>query len=265
MTLDNQATIEANSVSADGGDIIIEVSDRLLLRRGSLISAKAGTAQQSGGGNGGNIRILAKDGFVVAVPSEDSDILANAFGGKGGTIDIKALRVLGLQRRSRLTSSQLQGLGSNGTSDISASSDVGLDGEIKIETLNLDPAQGLVELPVTLVDPTGLIAQGCEPRNSGVAKEQSTFVATGRGGLPPSPDDLLSTGATPPPWVTRDSGRASQSAGVATLPSRTPTPPLLEAQGMVIGSQGEIILTARVAAATPHPSGFSAPGCSGER
>ena len=140
-----------------------------------------------------------------------------------------------------------------------------MDGEIKIETLALDPAQGLVELPVTLVDPTGLIAQGCESQNNGVAKGQSTFVATGRGGLPPTPDDPLSTGATPPPWVTRDRGRASKSAGVATLPSRTPTPSLVEAQGMVIGSKGEIILTAGVAAATPHPSGFSASGCSGER
>jgi filamentous hemagglutinin family protein len=265
MTLDNKAIIEADSASADGGEIFIEVSDRLMLRRGSLISAKAGTAQQGGGGKGGNIGIFAEDGFVVAVRSEDSDILANAFGGQGGNIDIKALRVLGLQRRSRLTPSQLQNLRNNRSSEISASSDVGLDGEIKIETLALDPAQGLVELPVTLVDPTGLIAQGCESRNNGVAKGQSTFVATGRGGLPPSPDDPLSTGATPPPWVTRDSGRASKASGVATLPSRTSTPPLVEAQGMVIGSNGEIILTAGVAAAPPHPSGFSASGCSGER
>jgi filamentous hemagglutinin family protein len=267
MTLDNKASIEADSASTDGGNIFIEVSDRLLLRRGSLISAKAGTAQQGGGGKGGNIGIFAEDGFVVAVPSEDSDILANAFGGKGGKIGIQALRVLGLQRRLRLTPSQLQGLRNNGTSDISASSDIaGLEGEIEIETLALDPAQGLVKLPVTLVDSTGLIAQGCESRNNGVAQGQkSTFVVTGRGGLPPNPDNPLSTGATPPPWVTRDSGRASKSANIATLPSRTPTSPLVEAQGMVIGSKGEVILTAGVAAATPHPSGFSAPGCSGER
>lgn len=261
MTLDNKAIIQADSASTDGGNIFyIDVSDRLLLRRGSLISAEAG--RDGFGGNGGQITISAKDGFVVAVPSENSDIIANAFDGDGGNINIVAKRIFGLKQQREQSTSQLR---SNRSSDISASSKFGLQGNIQIDTLALDPAQGLVELPVTLVDPTGLIAQGCEPRNSGVAKGQSTFVATGPGGLPPSPDDPLSTGATPPPWVTRDSGRASQSANVATLPSRTPATPLVEAQGMVIGSKGEIILTAGVAAATPHPSGFSAQGCSGER
>jgi filamentous hemagglutinin family protein len=263
MTLDNQARIEANSASVDGGNIYIEASERLLLRRGSLISAEADTAQQGGGGKGGNVTINAKDGFVVAVPSENSDIIANAFDGDGGKITIFANKIFGLKRQRGQSTSQLR---SNRSSDISASSKFGFEGEIEINTLDLDPAQGLVELPVTLVDPTGLIAQGCESRNNGVAQGQkSTFVVTGRGGLPPSPDNPLSTGATTPPWVTRDSGRASKSANVATLPSRTPTSPLVEAQGMVIGSKGEVILTAGVAAATPHPSGFSAPGCSGER
>jgi large exoprotein involved in heme utilization and adhesion len=262
MTLDNQALIEANSASVDGGNIYIEVSERLLLRRGSLISAEADTAQQGGGGKGGNITINVKDGFVIAVPSENSDIIANAFDGDGGKITIFAKRIFGLKQQREQSTSQIR---SNHSSDISASSKFGLEGNIQIETLTLDPAQGLVELPVTLVDPTGLIAQGCESRNNGVAKGQSTFVATGRGGLPPSPDNPLSTGATPPPWVTRESGRVSKAAGVVTLSSRTATPPLVEAQGMVIGSHGEVILTAGVAATTPHPSGFAAQGCSGER
>ncbi|HEY9610776.1 filamentous hemagglutinin N-terminal domain-containing protein [Allocoleopsis sp.] len=262
MTLDNQARIEANSASVDGGNIYIEASEWLLLRRGSLISAEADTAQQGGGGKGGNITINAKDGFVVAVPSENSDFIANAFDGDGGKINIAAKRIFGLKRQRGQSTSQLR---SNRSSDISASSKFGFEGEIEINTLDLDPAQGLVELPITLIDPTGLIAQGCESRNSGVAKGQSTFVVTGRGGLPPNPDNPLSTGATPPPWVTRDSGKASKAAAVVTLPSSKPTTTLVEAQGMVIGSKGEIILTAGVAAATPHPSGFSASGCSGER
>jgi filamentous hemagglutinin family protein len=260
MTLDNESQIKADSASTDGGEIFIGVSDRLLLRRGSLISAEAG--REGLGGDGGQITINVKDGFVIAVPSENSDIIANAFDGDGGKITIFAKRIFGLKQQREQSTSQLR---SNRSSDISASSKFGLEGNIQIETLTLDPAQGLVQLPITLVDPTGLIAQGCESRNNGVAKGQSTFVATGRGGLPPSPDDPLSTGATPPPWVTRESGRASQSANVATLPSRTPATPLVEAQGMVIGSQGEIILTAGVAVGTPHPSGFSVQGCSGER
>lgn len=93
---------------------------------------------------------------------------------------------------------ELNKIETNGISDISASSDVGQDGEVAIETLSIDPSQGLVALPTTLVDPSRLIAQGCSSGNSSLAKGQSEFVITGRGGLPPSPDGTLKSGAILP-------------------------------------------------------------------
>jgi len=67
--LDNGASITAETASGEGGNITLNVSDLLLLRRNSQISTTAGTAQA--GGDGGNITIDA--GFVVAVPGENSD------------------------------------------------------------------------------------------------------------------------------------------------------------------------------------------------
>lgn len=258
LTLDNGASITAETASGNGGDIEIVAKEQLLMRRNSVISTSAGSLQNPG--NGGRITINVKDGFVIAVPGENSDIIANAFGGQGGNINIQAVRVLGMIARSGLTPEQLLGLRNNSTNDISVSSDVGLEGTIQIQNLGTDPVQGLMELPTDIVDPSGLIVQACRPRSNRDAKEQSEFVVTGRGGLPPSPDDPLISGAVPTPWVTRDIGTASNSVGV-TLPVRTAKTQLVEAQGMVFGSNGEIILTAEASTATRHPSGFSSYFC----
>jgi large exoprotein involved in heme utilization and adhesion len=264
LMLDHDAAITAETASGNGGDIEITAND-LKLYRNSVISTTAGSLQNPG--NGGRINIDVRKGFVTAVPNENSDIIANAFGGQGGQITIQAVRVVGLQARSGLTPEELQALRYNGTSDISVGSDAGSPGgiqNIQIETQSSDPVQGLIELSVTPVDPVGLIAYGCTPRNSRIAKDQSTFFVTGRGGLPPTPDDPLSSGVMPPPWVTRNLGTASNAAPVVARPSSTAKPPLVEAQGVVISPDGEVILTANAATATLHPSGFSSQGCVGE-
>jgi large exoprotein involved in heme utilization and adhesion len=113
----------------------LAVGDLLLMRNGSLISTEAGTALS--GGNGGNIRINVD--FVVAVPKEDSDIIANAYEGKGGNINITTQGIFGLEFREKLTP----------LSDITASSELGVDGEFQLDLLtNVDPSRGLAELPL---------------------------------------------------------------------------------------------------------------------
>ncbi|MEM9925851.1 MAG: hypothetical protein AAF915_19220 [Cyanobacteria bacterium P01_D01_bin.50] len=82
LFLDNSA-IAASSISGEGGNINLQIAESLILRNNSTISTSAGT-ESSGGGNGGNITI--NGGLVVAVPSENSDINANAFQGNGGNI-----------------------------------------------------------------------------------------------------------------------------------------------------------------------------------
>ncbi len=65
-------------------------------------------------------------------------------------------------------------------SDITAWSDFGVQGAINIRGVGVDPNRGLTNLPAQPVNVE--LAQDCQV---GRGQEQSTFVVTGRGGLPP--------------------------------------------------------------------------------
>ncbi|MFB2892907.1 filamentous hemagglutinin N-terminal domain-containing protein [Aerosakkonemataceae cyanobacterium BLCC-F50] len=144
VTLNNEAEVSAETAKGNGGNINITTTD-LLLRNGSIISTSAGSDQAPG--NGGNITIQAKNGFVIAVPSENSDIIANAFEGNGGQISIEANRIFGLQdvTKSNLDTEQVR---KRETSDLSASSQFGEQGQVALFSLTIDPSQGLTELPI---------------------------------------------------------------------------------------------------------------------
>jgi filamentous hemagglutinin family protein len=145
IRLTNQSTINAQAASQDGGNIKLQVPDLVLLRQGSQISTTAGT--NFGPGDGGNIDI--NTGFLVALPGENSDVTANSFGGRGGAINITTQGIFGLSVRSQLTP----------LSDITAFSQLSptLNGEITLNTPEVDPSQGLVELPQTIIDPDALV------------------------------------------------------------------------------------------------------------
>jgi large exoprotein involved in heme utilization and adhesion len=167
MELD-RSSIASTTQSGNGGDMTLVVGDLLLMRNGTLISSEAGTALS--GGNGGNIRINAD--FVVAVPKEDSDIIANAYEGKGGNINITTQGIFGLEFREKLTP----------LSDITASSELGVDGEFQLDLLtNVDPSRGLAELPTDVVDASEQIDRRCTPGDR--TQERSSFTVTGRGGF----------------------------------------------------------------------------------
>ncbi|MBD2492319.1 filamentous hemagglutinin N-terminal domain-containing protein [Aulosira sp. FACHB-615] len=175
LFLDN-GSISAQTRSNTGGNINLSIDDLLLLRHGSQISTTAGNQQF--GGNGGNIFINARNGFIVAVPSENSDITANAFTGNGGRVDITTQRIFGIQEPSFPTL----------FSDITASSEFGINGEVAINfTINADPTNGLTELPDARPNPT--ISEGCQIVEN---KEAVQFYTIGKGGLPPRPDEALS-------------------------------------------------------------------------
>jgi large exoprotein involved in heme utilization and adhesion len=255
----DRATIRSEAESSEAGDISLTLNDLLLLRHNSLISTTAGSAQAPG--NGGNITISAP--FVVAVPSENNDIIANAFSGNGGQINIiDNYRVFGLKPQNRQSFNTLR---QNRTSDISASSQSGIQGNINIQSLSIDPSQGLTNLPVDVIDPSRQIVNGCGASSGTADNAQGEFVVTGRGGLPPSPDDMQSSGAIPPSWVTRDGGNISRSSAPVELPASPSTPPLVEAQGMFINAKGEVVLTAQTPTTTPHQPGIAEPVCSPAR
>ena len=237
--------LSATTQSGKGGNITLQVQDLLLLRHGGEISTTAGTAKA--GGDGGNINIDTQ--FLVAIPSEDSDISADAYTGKGGNVEIMAQDIFGTQSRPKPTPQ----------SDITASSELGIDGVVKINTPDIDPSRGLVALPTELVDASRLIAQNCSSGGSQVA---STFTVTGRGGLPDNPSETLSSNAV---WTdlrpNLNLAATSSSPAMATRGSHPTAAPLVEAQGWVINNKGEIVLTASAPTVTPHNPALTPAQC----
>jgi filamentous hemagglutinin family protein len=245
LTLKNQALISAETASSQGGNIEIGLKDILVLRQGSRISTNAGT--QGAGGDGGNITINAPNGFIVAVPRENSDITANAYTGKGGNVTINAFGIFGTQFQEELTPK----------SDITASSQFGVNGTVEINTPDINPSQGLINLPTEPVD--SKVASGCQTDTS---QNQSRFVVTGRGGLPPNPREAFNSDTVRVDWVTLNRGSENRRNQTVTEPT-IPTPaPIVEATGLAINAKGEVLLTAEAPTATPHSSWQTPTTCS---
>jgi filamentous hemagglutinin family protein len=237
IELKNQSQIAAETTASQGGNITLQVQALLLLRRDSSISTTAGTAQ--GGGDGGNITFNGN--FIVAVATENSDIAANAFTGRGGSIEINAQSLFGIQFRPQLTP----------LSDITASSEFGVAGVVTINTPDVDPSRGLLQLPVDLSDASRLIVQTC-PTGDTIAKPPNEFIITGRGGLPPTPREAINRDAIQVDLVTantEDVPSVSHHAPDQNSPPPSPAP-IVEAQGWQVAADGTLYL---VAAVPTHP------------
>jgi filamentous hemagglutinin family protein len=164
LKLDQASKLRSEANAGEGGNINLQLRDVLLMRNGSIISAQAG-------GNGGNIAINAPN--IVGL--ENSDIIANAIQGRGGNIHIATEGIIGLKYGNLLNPRQVP------TNDITASSQFNINGTVQINNVGVDPNSGLVELPNNLTDPSQQIASGCSATSS------SSFIATGRGGIPKNP------------------------------------------------------------------------------
>ncbi|MGF1568497.1 MAG: filamentous hemagglutinin N-terminal domain-containing protein [Nodosilinea sp.] len=175
LQLLNQGRIIGTSTSGNGGNLNLQFADLLLLRGNSEISTSAGTAQTFG--DGGNISISTP--FIVAVPVENSDITANAFSGRGGSVDIAARGIFGLEFRPETTS----------LSDITASSEFGASGVVNLTTLDTSFIENdSAEVPQTPLSTEQLLTGSCIARAN---DDQGTFVITGSGGLPAKPGDAV--------------------------------------------------------------------------
>jgi len=65
---------------------------------------------------------------------------------------------------------------------------------------------------------------------------------TGRGGLPPSPNDVLSSAEEPLPWVEPAVGGSQQVEGQRASIEETPPKEIIPAQGWVIDDRGQVTL-----------------------
>ena len=231
IILDNKGSLIAKTISGEGGNSSLNARDLILLRRDSLISTEA----FGGKGNGGNITIDPP--FLIG--SENSDIVADAFGGNGGNINITAQSIIGLKFRPLRTP----------LNDITASSQFGLQGNVVINTPEVDPSRGLVELPDELVDVQGLVDPACK---ADVAQNQSQFVVTGRGGLPAKPNETLRGEGVLADWVSLESESGVSESNTNSIPVQSSTPKrIVEAQGLVVHRDGTVILTADASNLTP--------------
>ena len=190
LTLSDSATISSSSLGSGlAGDVRIELGDSLTLRGGiiatqattsdggnititaprliHLVDSRITTSVGSGVGGGGNIFIDPQ--FVVL---QNSQIIANAFGGPGGNINIIAGQLI-----------------VDPATVISASSALGIDGSVNIEAPDSDVSSDLAVLPDSFLDAASLMQAGCGAARAGL----SSLVEVGRGGLPSDPDGYLAS------------------------------------------------------------------------
>lgn len=216
--------------------ITLRAKDLILLRHGSNITTNAIGSNVIGGD------INIDTDFLVA--AENSDISANSTDFRGGRVIVQALSIFGTDFRNTSTLE----------SDITATgASPDLSGIVEINTLDVDPSKGLVELPINIVDAQEQIAQGCSPRGEQI----SSFVTTGRGGLSDSPNEMLSDDAIEVNLVTVDPKPNRSSANVsASAPAL-----IVEAQGLVRSKNGEVLLTASASTVTPNHPGLTSESC----
>ncbi|KST65740.1 two-partner secretion domain-containing protein [Mastigocoleus testarum] len=254
----NRGTLTAETgvgESSEGANITLTIKDLLWMKNNSLISAEAFDTA-----NGGNITINNPKGFVIGLPFENSDITANANKGKGGNIDITTQNIFGLVFREQKTPK----------SDITASSQFGVNGQVTVNQLNINPASGLVELPSNLEETTKIKA-GCS------AYAGNKFIVAGKGGLPQSPNDLFTGKTTHTELFDLVLSNSQAEANVYSLNSNLSVDKeknqvqnqnqnqnqnqIVEATGLIVDADGNMALVAKTPEVDSQYSGIPSLSC----
>ncbi|MBC6455432.1 MAG: S-layer family protein [Hormoscilla sp. SP5CHS1] len=220
----DRGTLSAETVEGKQANINLTARD-LQLRRGTIISTNA-----TGEATGGNITLSAE----TLVALEDSDISANAEQSFGGQVRITAEGIFGTEFREENTSE----------SDITATSDLGAEfsGTVEISTPDIDPGKGLIQLSQNVVDAAELIGQDfCRQA------QDSEFTITGRGGLPPNPNEDIVSNDTRVSWVEpvgASSGAGATNNGTNNKPQTgsISSSEIVSARGWIFKENGEVLL-----------------------
>jgi filamentous hemagglutinin family protein len=158
-------TTEASRAS--GGQIEIITPEMIRVINGRVSTSVAGSANDTAGGN-----ITIDPQFVVL---QGGQIVAKAFAGSGGAIDIIA------------TSAFIR----DPTSIVDASSTLGISGTINIQSPLQNIGGELAPLSDEFSSAAALLAQQCAARAAG--GKFSTFVVAAREGLPTQPGGFLAS------------------------------------------------------------------------
>jgi len=247
----NNGRIEArtNALDNESGNIDIHLSGTLLrLENGSQITAAAAE-----GSSGGNITIKLPSGFLLVQSNSNSDILASANRGPGGNITVTAEAIFGIEERNPTTAF---------SSDFNASSRFNVDGVILLATLGIDPSRGLAELPINVVDVSGLVATGCVGNNRAGVEEQGEFSVVGRGGITQGPTELIAPQAgVANPATLDDDSLGEEPVRPAPAVDTSPVPRFQEAQGLARNSQGEVEIVAQSTTPSANPTSAATLNC----
>jgi hypothetical protein len=157
--------VSTDSEKSDGGNININGGYMLRLRDHSAITTSVGT----GIGTGGNIAIGNNTIYPRFVILDSSTIRANAFGGPGGTVKIKAAAFISS------ADSVIEAVGKQSR----------IEGTIDIQAPDTGFIQNLAPLPAEFEDPAARLGDRCSQRRD---VDQSTYSTAVRDGLPLGPE-----------------------------------------------------------------------------
>jgi large exoprotein involved in heme utilization and adhesion len=164
--LSTHGTVVTRATQADGGDIKITAANFLRLRD-SAITASVGGGQQTVGGN-----ITIDPRFILL---QNSQIVARAFEGQGGKILLRAQQAFLADPASTVSAS--------------ASSKLGINGLVDIQSPVKSITGALAPLPQAFARTTELLRNRCAERvREGTV---SRFVLGGRDGVPLEPGSWL--------------------------------------------------------------------------
>ena len=155
LEVTNGGQITTSASFSDGGDILVEAPF------GFMDGGRIATAVGTGQGDGGNIALRIPT-FIL----HNSAISANAFGGDGGNVHIATGKLL-----------------KTPSSGITASSQLGVDGTITLDSPAIDPTGELLAPPPTFLDAGAILAGRCGPRLAGRASSLVIVPRGANGGL----------------------------------------------------------------------------------
>lgn len=145
-------------------------------------------------------------------------------------------------------------------SDITASSEFGLDGIVEISNPDTSISRALVEeTPPAVADADNLFKTSYCKVNL-----DSKFVITGRGGLPLSPEQGILPEYTWEDWRVTESDTAANSVKSDNISLSSPPltkPKLTPIQGWMVNRQSQIVLTANPIMVTPQVATTKPLGC----